>query len=302
MWLKTRLELKRHCRKCERVEAMKVQRKKLITLLIIAAIMDIVVSEEMSLDMGPNAVDDQYLGCREKMLEKVLSKGGLLDEERAANEVFSKAWDSTKCSTLIPSGRTEHSQALALYTHESHEFHQAFQDAVRSQGWNVTAYQRFPFKALHFLLVDAMQILRPKKCEIVYHESKLVFQTSVGDKVRFGMFTSALSEKSAEEAHLLTNDEGTVFNITSCAVVSVDEPACYPEESDRLIPPFEEFRVMNITNTGHRRLIFLNHSRLYSYHNCLLFPSSSYPVSPNMLLLLTASLCLCCYCLGLKPL
>ncbi|KAJ8335956.1 hypothetical protein SKAU_G00392980 [Synaphobranchus kaupii] len=276
---------------------MEVQREKVITLLIIATIMHTVDSEERQMDMSPNVVDDQFLGCREKMLEKVLGKGGLIEEERAANQMFSKAWDgATECHNRIQNGQPEHTRALVLYTHSyRQEFHSTFNNAMQSQGGNLTAYRGFPFKALHFLLTDALWILRPTSCVTVYHQSDYSYQARVGDKVRFGMFTSAISKNMLDESSV--EDGGTLFTITSCAAVKVEDHACNPEEFELLIPPYEEFRVADVKDTEDYRVILLNHTRLYSNHDCFLFlnsGSSRDPVKSNLLLLLAASLCLCC--------
>uniref|UniRef100_A0A0E9TPD5 Uncharacterized protein n=1 Tax=Anguilla anguilla TaxID=7936 RepID=A0A0E9TPD5_ANGAN len=61
---------------------MEVQREKVIKLLIIAAIMHTVDSEERQLDMSPNAVDDQFIGCRNEMLNRILGKGAFLSRSR----------------------------------------------------------------------------------------------------------------------------------------------------------------------------------------------------------------------------
>ncbi|XP_064191021.1 T-cell ecto-ADP-ribosyltransferase 1-like isoform X1 [Anguilla rostrata] len=288
-------------RKRDPAEAMEVQREKVIKLLIIAAIMHTVDSEERQLDMSPNAVDDQFIGCRDDMLNRILGKGGLLEQEQTTNALLKERIER-RCQEAIPNGQKEHAQALKFYTHaKPGEFLDAFRSALQSQGGNATAYQGFQFKALHFLLTDALQLQAPKGCATVYHVSKHTFQARVGEKVRFGMFISAYSEYEDE---LLPESAGTVFSITSCAAVDVDTSACYPDEVDLLIPPFEEFRVLNVTNVGVHRKIYLNHTRLYSSHNCLLLRSgsSSDPVNSSMLLLLAASLYLCCYCLGHAPL
>uniref|UniRef100_A0A0E9T073 NAD(+)--protein-arginine ADP-ribosyltransferase n=1 Tax=Anguilla anguilla TaxID=7936 RepID=A0A0E9T073_ANGAN len=69
---------------------MEVQREKVIKLLIIAAIVHTVDSEERQLDMSPNAVDDQFIGCRDEMLNRILGKGGLLEQEQTNQHAFRK--------------------------------------------------------------------------------------------------------------------------------------------------------------------------------------------------------------------
>ncbi|KAI1887600.1 hypothetical protein AGOR_G00191970 [Albula goreensis] len=265
-----------------------------ITLLLITAIIHIVDSVKM--DMSPSAVDDQFLKCRDGMLQKVL--GGLLQQELRANSKFQKAWDKTVCDSSIPNGTVQHTKALAMYTHEVKEFSTEFDTAVQSQGGNASSYEGFPFKALHFLLTDALRLLGGKGCGTVCHHSRNKYEVSEGAEVRFGRFIAVTSSCDDSETH----DGGTLFEITSCTAVQVDNHACDPEEVDMLIQPFEVFKVLDVADNkiDKYRRIRLNHTRTESYsnHDCYLFSRSSSSLNSCILLLLAASLCLHPYFLG----
>ncbi|KAG9335972.1 hypothetical protein JZ751_003371 [Albula glossodonta] len=210
-----------------------------ITLLLITAIIHIVDSA-VKMDMSPSAVDDQFLKCRERMLQKVL--GGLLQQELRANIKFQQAWGNTVCEHPIPKGTVQHTKALAMYTHETKGFSTEFDTAVQSQGGNARSYEGFPFKALHFLLTDALRLLGGKGCGTVCHHSDDLYEVSEGAEVRFGTFMAAIH--SCDDSD--TPDKGTLFEITSCTAVQVDNHACDPEEVEMLIQPFEVFKVLEM--------------------------------------------------------
>ncbi|KAJ8367279.1 hypothetical protein AAFF_G00323400 [Aldrovandia affinis] len=287
-------------------EAMGVQRGRVITLFLIGAIIHTVESAVRQMDMSNSSVDDQFLGCQEKMLQKVLGKGGLLEKEQMNNNMFLEAWNSTLCDKDIPGGRKEHTVALVTYTHGRKVFRQSFNAASLSQGGNVSNYHNFPYKALHFLLTDALRLLRPKGCDTAYHQSQHQYEVGVGAEVRFGHFTSAVSGEDLDEG--ATPDGGTLFNITSCAAANVEDHACNPEDFQLLIPPFEVFRVEDVQDVqgpDAYRVIRLKHTKFHSSHDCYVFSSSprapdssADSVNSSMLLLLAASLCLCAYYLG----
>ncbi|XP_036372754.1 ecto-ADP-ribosyltransferase 5-like [Megalops cyprinoides] len=273
------------------------QRETLFTLLLITAVTRTVTSEERQMSMSPSAVDDQFSGCRAEMREKVMGKGGLLEQELKSNVAFREVWRSIKCGKTIPGGRQEHTLAMQVYTHASKKFLSDFDSAVESRGANNGVdSSSFPYKSLHFLLTEALQLLQTSQCHTVSHSSEHRYGARVGEEVRFGRFVSTMTGES--------HAAGTLFHITSCAAVKVARAvvkanrACSINETELLVPPFEVFMVEDVKTSDNYTEITLNHTRFHSYHDCYLFPSSGDSVGSSMLVLLAASLCLCPYVLG----
>uniref|UniRef100_A0A4W5LQL9 NAD(P)(+)--arginine ADP-ribosyltransferase n=2 Tax=Hucho hucho TaxID=62062 RepID=A0A4W5LQL9_9TELE len=265
---------------------MQGQREKIFILILVAALSHGVTQAKV-MDMVPNAVDDQYTHCREQMLKKVV-EGDLLEKELKGSQVYSSAWGAKQCKTLIPGGVKQHTDALGAYEHGGEKFRKMFNDAVETKGGNVNVYiGDFRFKFLHFLLMDAMRLLKTENCQTVFRGSSKRYEAQVGSEVRFGRFTSTKAERSdSEEA---ATDNGILFNITSCTVVNVDEYTCSSESIDQLISPAEVFRVAevkNVSNEDHAyREIVLTSSRTHSIdsiRDCYLFPRSTSTSPPSI--------------------
>ncbi|XP_055779866.1 T-cell ecto-ADP-ribosyltransferase 2-like [Salvelinus fontinalis] len=263
---------------------MQGQREKTFILILVAALSHRVTQAKV-MDMVPNAVDDQYTHCREQMLKKVV-EGGLLEEELKGSTEYSSAWQAKPCTKLIPGGVKKHTDALVAYGHGGNGFRKIFNQAVETQGGNVTVYNgNFRFKSLHFLLMDAMRLLKTENCKTVFRGSSKEYEAQVGSEVRFGRFTSTKAKRSdVEEA---ASDSGILFNITSCTVVNMDEYSCFPESIDQLISPAEVFRVAEVNNVRNKdheyREIVLTSSRTHtidSIRDCYLFPRSPTSTSP----------------------
>lgn len=263
---------------------MQGQREKIFILILFAALSHRVTQAKV-MDMVPNAVDDQYTRCRVQMLKKVV-EGGLLEEELKGSIEYSSAWRAKQCPKLIPGGIKQHTAALVAYGHGGHVFRKIFNNAVETQGGNVNVYNReFRFKSLHFLLMDAMRLLKTEKCQTVFRGSNQEYEAQVGSEVRFGRFTSTRAKRSNSEEDV--SDNGILFNITSCTVVNIDEYTCFSESIDQLISPAEIFRVVevkNVNNEDHKdREIVLTSSRTHSIdsiRDCYLFPRSPTSTSP----------------------
>ncbi|XP_045073594.1 T-cell ecto-ADP-ribosyltransferase 2-like [Coregonus clupeaformis] len=165
---------------------MQGQREKIFILILVAALSHMVTPLPKQMDMAPNAVDEQYTHCRQQMLEKVL-EGGLLKEELNSSPEYSAAWGVKQCTKLIPGGVKEHTTALVAYDHGGNAFRKNFNNAVENQGGNVNVYNgNFQFKSLHFLLMDAMRLLKPNNCQTVFRGSSKMYEAQVGSEVRFG--------------------------------------------------------------------------------------------------------------------
>ncbi|KAL7841490.1 hypothetical protein SRHO_G00251810 [Serrasalmus rhombeus] len=255
-------------------------------LILLAGLLHTVTAVERMLDMAPDAVDDTFSECRDKMMQNVTAPGGLLQEELEASKDFKELWSrhGGTCQKQIYGGRAHHLAALQAYGNSRDQFRKMFNRLVQTKGSNSTTYSNeFPFKSLHFLLTDALRLINPgKTCSTVYFGAEKRYTAENGTEVRFGRFIGASIRKSHEIEQIVTAEEGTLFNIMSCSVVNVENYTCTSEEIERLISPTEVFRVQNIkavsTDGVDYKIITLTHSRFLSNHDCYLFPSSPTPL------------------------
>ncbi|XP_053475315.1 ecto-ADP-ribosyltransferase 5-like [Ictalurus furcatus] len=272
-----------------------------ILMMLLAALHHTVKAEVRKLDMAPDAVDDDFSQCREKMLKAVTEPGGLLQKELKANKEFEELWSkhSGECKKNIPGGTSYHIDALQAYGNSRTKFRKTFNSLVYSKGSNSTTYRdEFPFKSLHFLLTDFLRLLkRTNTSTTVYYATSNTYTADTGTEVRFGKFIRAGTSQSTETEALY--DGGTVFIISSCSVVNVEENMCKSEELQALISPAEVFTVQNVrdvsTDDATYKEITLTHSRFLSNHTCSFFHRNAADAESSTsltftLLALTASL------------
>ncbi|KAL7855766.1 hypothetical protein AOLI_G00193700 [Acnodon oligacanthus] len=277
-------------------------------LILLAGLLHTVTAGETMLDMAPDAVDDTFSECRDKMMQKVTAPGDLLQKELEASKDFADMWRSHggTCEKQIYGGRAHHLAVLQVYGNSGDQFRKMFNRLIQTKGSNATTYNdEFPFKSLHFLLTDALRLLNPgKTCYTVYFGTGKQYTSEIGKEVRFGKFIGASIHESLEIEHIVTAEKGTLFNISSCSVVNVENYTCTSEELEQLISPTEVFRVQNIKATSiddvDYKIITLTHSGFLSNHDCYLFPrtpgGSSSPLLSSMVLALMASLLSLYYC------
>ncbi|KAF5889516.1 T-cell ecto-ADP-ribosyltransferase 2-like, partial [Clarias magur] len=249
-------------------------------LLVLAALHHTVRAEEKKLDMAPDAVDDDFSECRDKMLKAVTEPDGLLQKELNANKEFKDVWNKSSggCRKNIRGGTSDHISALQTYANSETKFRKTFNDLVYSKGSNnVTYSEEFPFKSLQFLLTDSLRLLnRSNLCKTVFYGTSNVYKADMGTEVRFGKFTKANTKPSTAIEVVDLEGRGTVFNITSCSVVNVEENTCKSEHVQWLISPAEVFTVQKVRDveseddTAYKE-ITLTHSRFLSKHTCSFF-------------------------------
>ncbi|KAM9263422.1 GPI-linked NAD(P)(+)--arginine ADP-ribosyltransferase 1 [Cariama cristata] len=229
--------------------------------------------KEVALDMAPTSFDDRYQGCS-RMMEGELQE--LNRTEFANNSVYAEAWTLADAEWRSRRGRVpqplplrpEQAVALLAYTVEG-PLYRAFNTAVREAGRSRREYLgAFHFKALHFLLTEALRALRdaqPRRCHCVYRGVQGIrFTARLHQSIRFGHFTSAsLWNKSA-----LPFGRDTFFLVETCYGVPIRDFSFYPEEEEVLIPPFERFEVTNITRDRDRAVIQLRSQDALSTYNC----------------------------------
>lgn len=224
------------------------------------------------LDMAPNAVDDGYLGCRERAINKFIHTD-LLKQELNNNAEFKAAWTTpTKCSKIMPGKLKQHSTALAVFWENHQGFLKTFNKAVETMGVNVSTYEdQFHFKSFHFLLMDSMTKLPPNQCKTVYAIAEEKYNVKNNSTVRFGRFTRVFGDLK----QMTDLDDEVLLNITSCFFADVGNKVCNKEDLI-LLSPAEVFTVEDNkkttdNNDAEYTMIVLKHLKVGSNHNCLIF-------------------------------
>lgn len=253
----------------------------LLTWLLSQQVTDL--TEPSNLDMAPNAFDDQYEGCVQEMEIKAPQ---LLEDDFNMNKdlkvVWEKAeekWKEIKKTRNFPKGFSDyHGTALVTYTGD---IYFNFNKAVREFTENPSNFQ---FKAFHYYLTRALQLLNNNNCYTVYRGIKKHFNYSGKGPVRFGQFTSASLEDRVALGSF-GGASGTMFTIKTCLGVHIAEFSYYPLEEEVLIPGYEVYHKVSVTPS--RKLndnILLDvPQRGKSNFNC--FYSSGTRHSPAFLLL-----------------
>ncbi|XP_075599101.1 erythroblast NAD(P)(+)--arginine ADP-ribosyltransferase-like [Balearica regulorum gibbericeps] len=225
------------------------------------------------LDMAPSSFDDQYWGCS-CMMEEELEK--LNRTEFANNRVYKEAWRNAtaewrRWQSHVPLPRAlrrGHAVALLAYT-QNCPLYREFNAAIRVAGRSHEEYlNTFHFKVLHFLLSEALRILRdtqPQKCHHVYRGIRGIrFTAQQHQSIRFGQFTSAsLREEIARQF-----GKDTFFSVETCYGALIRNFSVFTDEEEVLIPPFEIFKVTSITHHGNRTIIQLRSQGASSTYNC----------------------------------
>ncbi|KAB0337643.1 hypothetical protein FD754_025070 [Muntiacus muntjak] len=231
------------------------------------------------MDLAPNTFDDAYVGCSEKM-EKVAVN--LLKEEmarhtrlRGAWETAEKYWEQKSPGLSLPPGfKREHGIAIVLYTNSSNTLYRELNQAVRTGGRSWESYMnQFPFKALHFYLTRALQLLRgsggcsSKPGLVVFRgvPNVLLEPRRLWDAVRLGQFASStLDEAVAHKVY-----PNTIFFLRTCFGALIQDFSVFPEEREVLIPPQEIFLVTQFDQSKDQNWVTLSSSdHICSYFNC----------------------------------
>ncbi|XP_067113717.1 ecto-ADP-ribosyltransferase 4-like [Osmerus mordax] len=233
-----------------------------------------VVKRKITLDMALKSVDDMYDGCTKEMHEKV---GNILIEE-LTNEKFKNIWTAsdTWAEKKLKDGGTDltlnHFKALYAYTsvkNSNGKFYKFFTNDVR----NSPEYPRdFQYRALHFLLSDAISILKQKQpvCVTTYRRTRDTFTGEKNDVFRFGSFTSSSLTTNEEKAKRY----GKVgcFEIWTCFGAKLESNAVN-ELDEVLIPPYEMFKIDKVFPNGNANLkcnkvYKVKSAGITSYFNC----------------------------------
>ncbi|XP_013209801.1 ecto-ADP-ribosyltransferase 5 isoform X2 [Microtus ochrogaster] len=233
----------------------------------------------LPLSLVPDTFDDAYVGCSGEMEERA---GLLLEEEMARHALLRESWEAAREAwahrrhmlTLPPGFKAQHGIAVMVYTNSSNTLYWELNQAVRTGGGSRDLYmRRFPFKALHFYLTQALQLLRGSgRCsrgdgEVVFRGvGSLHFEPKrLGDLVRLGQFASS----SLDEAVARGFGNATFFNLRTCFGALIQALSVFPEEREVLIPPHEVFLVTGFFQDGAQSVVTLwSYNQTCSHFNC----------------------------------
>ncbi|XP_023563446.1 ecto-ADP-ribosyltransferase 3 isoform X2 [Octodon degus] len=223
-----------------------------IMLLLVVTVTNILQMKAEILDMADNVFDDEYLKCTDRMEMKYVPQ--LLKQEKASHQLLETVWENAKAKWearktqlfLPTSFKDNHGIALMAYISEAQEqtlFYHLFTEAVQLAGQSRKDYiYGFQFKAFHFYLTRALQLLR-RPCEdsyknVVYRASQDISFTFGGqNQARLGNFTLAYAKPE------VANDQHITLTIYTCFGVAVEN--FFGKENERiiLIPLSEVFQV-----------------------------------------------------------
>ncbi|XP_044124040.1 ecto-ADP-ribosyltransferase 3 isoform X5 [Neovison vison] len=273
---------------------MKARRFDMVTMLLAALIlMDIFQVKAATLDMADNAFDDEYLKCADRMEVKYVPQ--LLREEKASHQLLKDVWENAEARweaqktrmSLPTSFKDPHGIALTAFAAEAlarTPFYRVFSEAVQTAGLSRRDYvYDFQFKAFHFYLTRALQLLR-RPCEdsygaAVYSTSREVsFAAGGPSRARLGRFTLAYSARpqAADGQHVL-------LTIRTCFAVAIER--FFDKESERivLIPLNEIFHVSQDGTSNN--IILRSTNKTCSHYECAFLggmKSQESPVLPGM--------------------
>ncbi|XP_015332959.1 T-cell ecto-ADP-ribosyltransferase 1-like [Marmota marmota marmota] len=207
------------------------------------------VTSQLVLDMANNAFDDQYEGCIEAMEEKAPQ---LLKEELSMNEKFKNEWENAKEKWKQIKSNINYSEnfndfhgtAIVAYTGK---IAKDFNRAVREFRLNSSDFQ---YKAFHYYLTRALQLLRTSQCNQVFRGSHTKFYYSGAGSVRFGQFTSSSLNRNVAVSPRFLGADGTLFIIRTCLGVNIKAFSLYPQEEEVLIPGYEVYQKVTVKQTG----------------------------------------------------
>ncbi|XP_045226246.2 ecto-ADP-ribosyltransferase 5 isoform X6 [Macaca fascicularis] len=233
----------------------------------------------LPLGLAPDTFDDAYVGCAEEMEEKAAP---LLKAEMAHHALLRESWEAAQEAwedrhrglTLPPGFKAQNGIAIMVYTNSSNTLYWKLNQAVRTGGGSRELYMRhFPFKALHFYLIRALQLLRggggcsTGPGEVVFRGvGSLRFEPKrLGDSVRLGQFASS----SLDKAVACRFGNATLFSLTTCFGAPIQAFSVFPKEREVLIPPHEVFLVTRFSQDGAQSLVTLwSYNQTCSHFNC----------------------------------
>nr|XP_034492326.1 ecto-ADP-ribosyltransferase 3 isoform X5 [Marmota flaviventris] len=256
---------------------MKTGHFEMVTMLLAAMIlMDIFQVKAEMLDMADNTFDDEYLKCIDRMETKYVPQ--LLTEEKSTHQLLQTVWENAKAKweaqkaqLFLPLNfKDNHGIALTAYVSEYQQqtpFYHLFNEAVKMAGKSRKAYiYDFQFKAFHFYLTRALQLLR-RPCEesyknVVYRISQdTSFTFGELNQARLSNFTMAYSAKPQT-----VDEQQIVLTIHTCFGIAVEKFFDKENEKITLIPLSEVFQVSREGDSNN--LILQSTNKTCSHYEC----------------------------------
>lgn len=220
------------------------------------------------LSLSSDSVDDMYYGCSEKMLIKVKRHYLPGSTREGLHSTYTKlcALKAMKNKDIYDLLSWNHFRALCAYTAAS------YNDLNRAVRRGKASYKTsFGFHALHFLLSDAIRLLKlnQRSCYTTYRRSKLLFSGEFGQTIRFGSFASSSLSKDLHQF-----GRRTCFEIHTCFGAYLKSYSEFDSDEDEvLIPPYEMFKIVSVDMSGENNLhcdafYKLETAGVYSSLNC----------------------------------
>ncbi|XP_073689346.1 ecto-ADP-ribosyltransferase 5-like [Garra rufa] len=230
------------------------------------------VEKIFPLDMAPNSVDDQYNGCTNEMAHKV--EKYYLEKERSASDEFNKTWQEGEENAKKPEDYLTRNQSIAIYVYTNKDSN-VFSSFTKATRTDKPKYKEGTFKwySLHFLLTEAIQILKKSqnRCHVTYRGTNLKFDVQ-NKEVRLSSFSSSSLDRKVIQGF----GNVSCFEIYTCEGADLTKYSKYPEEKEVLIPPYETFRVTAVKNKTNQpdlwcETVFVLNSTGKSEKSCALF-------------------------------
>ncbi|KAM9363641.1 NAD(P)(+)--arginine ADP-ribosyltransferase 2-like [Symphorus nematophorus] len=220
------------------------------------------------LSLSPDSVDDMYYGCSHKMLIKVKRHYLPRSTREGLHSTYTKlcALRAMKNRDIYDPLSWNHFRALCSYTAGSYD------DLNRAVRRGKASYKTsFEFHALHFLLSDAIRLLKlnQRNCYTTYRRSKLRFSGETGQTIRFGSFASSSLNKNLRQFGRMS-----CFKIDTCFGAYLKSYSEFDSDEDEiLIPPYEMFNIVSVDTSGENDLdcevvYKLETAGVYSSLNC----------------------------------
>lgn len=220
------------------------------------------------LSLSLESVDDMYYGCSEKMLIYIKRHYLPRSTKEGLHSTYTKlcAIKAMKNKDIYDPLSWNHFRALCAYTAG------AYDNLNRAVRTGKSSYKTsFQFHALHFLLSDAIRLLKlnQRSCYTSYRRSKLLFTGETGQTIRFGSFASSSLNKDLPQF-----GRRTCFEIHTCFGAYLKSYSEFDSDEDEvLIPPYEMFNIVSVDMSGENHLhcdVFykLETAGVYSSLNC----------------------------------
>ncbi|XP_056308839.1 LOW QUALITY PROTEIN: T-cell ecto-ADP-ribosyltransferase 2-like [Danio aesculapii] len=239
------------------------------------------------LDMALNSADDQFDGCSDKMAIKV--DNYYLNNEKNGNPNFKTAWEIGEKNAVKPSPENPLSRnhLIAIYVYTDRIVYEDFNKAVRN-GKPTYENSNYKWYSLHFLLTDAVQILKKSQddCYNTYRGTNVKINDAnvLNTEVRLGTFVSS----SLDPNKIKPFGKKSCFEIRTCKGADISKYSKLPHEKEVLIPPYETFKVTKVQRKTENKNLWWCETvfTLESYEkksdlNCTLFKTPSRGAFPQ---------------------